>query len=211
MNTPRHIAIVGGSGSGKTWLAEATAAALASRAVRVSLDDFYRDLAGLPFAEREHLNFDDPAAIDWETLRRVFDSFQAGQPAVLPVYDFATHTRRPETRQVNPAPLIIWDGLWLLHHPWLRHRFDRRIFVDCPAGLRYERRAARDLRERGRTPESVHRQFHEQVEPMHRQFVEPQRATATHIFPSPPPPGALDRLLLELRSSLENLEPLLTS
>ena len=185
MKSPVHIAVVGGSGSGKTWLAEKLAAALAPRAARLTLDDFYRDLSTMPLAERETVNFDDPAAIDWEQLRAVIGAMRAGEKLDLPVYDFATHTRKPEPRYFSPPPVVIWDGLWLLHPDWLRAQFALTIFVECGADERFRRRAERDVRERGRTPESVRRQFFNHVEPMHEKFVEPQRAQATVVLNSP--------------------------
>lgn len=198
MNAPKHVAVVGGSGSGKTWLAKKLTTALAPQAARISLDDFYRDLAALPPAERELVNFDDPAAIDWDVLQDAMDRLQAGHGAELPVYDFATHTRQAQTRWFAPVPLVIWDGLWLLHPEWLRPRFAASIFVECSPELRFERRAERDLRERGRDLTSVRRQFFEQVEPMHEQFVEPQKNSATRVVASPPEKVWVEDLLLEL-------------
>ena len=200
MNAPIHVAVVGGSGSGKTWLAESLTAALGPLAARISLDDFYRDLSALPPGQRDLINFDDPAAIDWEALREVMDKMQAGGAVDLPVYDFATHTRRTATRPFAPVPLVIWDGLWLLHPEWLRARFGTSIFVECSPEVRFERRAERDLRERGRSLESVRRQFYEQVEPMHEQFVEPQKNTARRVLASPPENGWQEHLLLELKA-----------
>lgn len=199
MSRSQHVAIVGGSGSGKTWLAEQVANALAPHAVRVSLDEFYRDLSPLPAAEREGVNFDDPAAIDWDALRQVMDRMRPGEPVLLPAYDFATHTRRPELRAFTPTRLVIWDGLWLLHPEWLRERFVTSIFVECPTEVRLARRAERDLRERGRSRESVHQQFHAHVEPMHQKFVTPQSLRARRTLPSPPSTQAIDELLLELK------------
>jgi len=198
MNGPKHVAIVGGSGSGKTWLAKHIASMLAPRVAHISLDDFYRDLSLLSPVERDRVNFDDPAAIDWDCLKKTFTSMESGQTVNLPVYDFATHTRTTETRRLEPVPLVIWDGLWLLHHEWLRPRFAGRIFVQCPAAVRFERRAERDLRERGRSLESVRRQFFDVVEPMHEKFVAPQVAAATRVLTSPPAPGEVDKLLLEM-------------
>jgi len=200
MSGPIQVAVVGGSGSGKTWLAGKIADALAPQAARISLDDFYRDLSAVPAAERDLVNFDDPAAIDWAAMEAVMEAIHLGGAVELPVYDFATHTRRRETRRFAPVPLVIWDGLWLLHHDWLCQRFAHRIFVHCPAETRFERRAERDIRERGRTLESVRRQFFGQVEPMHGRFVEPQQSAATRVVPSPPAPAELENLLLELKT-----------
>ena len=200
MKAPLHVAVVGGSGSGKTWLAESLTDALAPRAARISLDDFYRDLSALPPAQRDLVNFDDPAAIDWDSLRAVMDNMAAGGAVDLPVYDFATHTRQAVSRRFAPVPLVIWDGLWLLHPEWLRRRFATSIFVECSPELRFARRSERDLRERGRSLESVRRQFYEQVEPMHEQFVEPQKSTARRVLSSPPENGWREHLLLELQA-----------
>jgi len=203
MKSPVHIAVVGGSGSGKTWLAKKLAAALAPRAARVSLDDFYRCLAALPPAGRDAVNFDDPAAIDWETFQKVIDTMRVGERLDLPLYDFATHTRKPEPGSLVPPPLVIWDGLWLLHHEWLRTRFALTIFVECAAEERFRRRSDRDIRERGRTLESVRCQFLDHVQPMHNRYVEPQRRKAAEIVTSPmngPEFNSLVRKMLHLFS-----------
>lgn len=198
MKQPVHVAIVGGSGSGKTWLAEKMVAALAPHAARISLDDFYRDLTPLPKAVREAMNFDDPAAIDWEKFREVVGAMRVGEQLDLPAYDFATHTRKLEPRTVSPPPLVIWDGLWLLHHNWLREKFTQTVFVECGAQERFHRRAERDVRERGRTIESVRCQFFEHVQPMHERFVEPQRRQAAQIVTSPVKAEDLDGLVKKM-------------
>ena len=198
MNLPVHIAVVGGSGSGKTWLAEKLAAALAPRAARLSLDDFYRDRSPLPAAERAAVNFDDPAAIDWEKFRAVISAMLLGEKMALPVYDFATHTRQTAPRSFSPPPVVVWDGLWLLHHGWLREKFALSIFVDCGAAERFRRRSERDVRERGRSLESVRCQFFEHVQPMHERYVEPQRHHAQQIMTSPFAEAQFDVLVRKL-------------
>ena len=198
MKSPVHVAVVGGSGSGKTWLAEKLAAALAPRAERLSLDDFYRDLSQLPLVEREVVNFDNPAAIDWEKLRAVIGAMRVGENLGLPVYDFSTHTRNKSPRIFLPPPLVVWDGLWLLHHDWLREKFALSIFVDCGAEERFYRRSERDVRERGRSFESVRCQFLEHVQPMHERFVEPQRLQAQLIVVSPFAEAQFDGLVRKL-------------
>lgn len=198
MKVPVHVAVVGGSGSGKTWLAEKLAAALAPRATRISLDDFYRDLSPLPKAERDAVNFDDPVAIDWEKFRAAIGAMRVGEKMDLPVYDFATHSRKPVPRSLSPPPLVIWDGLWLLHHNWLQEKFALTFFVDCDTEERFRRRAERDVRERGRNIESVRCQFFEHVQPMHEQFVEPQRRKAAQTVASPVNEAKLDGLVHKL-------------
>lgn len=189
---------MGGSGAGKSWLAERLCSALAPNALRLSLDDFYCDLAARPVEERERVNFDEPGAIDWVCVRGVMQSLSRGVAAEIPGYDFATHTRRPESRRVAPREFILWDGLWLLHEEWLRRQFAWSVFVDCAPDERLGRRIARDVQERGRTPDSVRGQFQANVAPMHERFVEPQRGWATCRVVSPLTPDVLRRLTFEL-------------
>ncbi len=181
----QHIAIVGGSGSGKTWLAETLCSELGPLAARLSLDDFYGNLSHLERSARDPVNFDDPAAIDWESVRSVSAALARGEMAQVPIYDFTTHTRQRETRTFAPRAFVVWDGLWLLHDGAMRDQYSMRVFMECNAAERLSRRVARDVRERGRTEASVRRQFVNHVQPMHEQFVEPQRAFADQILSSP--------------------------
>jgi uridine kinase len=182
---PKIIAITGGSGSGKTWLAASLQHACGSHAVRLSQDDFYKDLGHLPVPNRAKTNFDDPRAIDWESFEAVLRDCREGRATRVPHYDFTTHTRLPEAKPFLPAPLILVEGLWLLWRPEVRNLFDLKIFIDCPADLRLERRLSRDVAERGRTPESIREQFSMTVAPMHEQFVAPQAAWAHVILKQP--------------------------
>ncbi len=185
MSNSRFIAVVGGSGSGKSWLAARLREGLGEAAGHLCLDDFYADLGHLPEAGRDTVNFDDPAAIDWESLRTVLDCLECGEDARIPIYDFATHTRKPETRHFGNARLVVLEGLWLLHPEWLREKFALSVFVDCPEGERLRRRIERDVLARGRTEESVRQQFADHVQPMHAMFVEGQRQWATRRVNSP--------------------------
>jgi len=185
MSSSRLIAVVGGSGSGKSWIAARVGEWTGQKVAHLCQDDFYQDLSHLPERERALVNFDDPEAIDWETLREVLDALRQGKAAEIPVYDFATHTRLPVGRLFPPAEVVVLDGLWLLHHEWLREKFSLSVFVDCPEEERLRRRIARDVLERGRTEESVRRQFSNHVQPMHAKFVEPQAQWATLRVSSP--------------------------
>jgi uridine kinase len=185
MSKSRFIAVVGGSGSGKSHLAAEMETWLGNQAAHLALDDFYRDLGHLPENDRDRVNFDDPAAIDWESLREVLECLERGEPAHIPVYDFSSHTRMPETRHFSHAPLVVLEGLWLLHPEWLREKFALSVFVECPEEERLRRRINRDVSMRGRTEESVRQQFTHHVQPMHAMFVENQRAWATHCVHSP--------------------------
>lgn len=172
------VAIAGGSGSGKTWLAEALRRRLGRRAALLSLDDFYRDLGHLPPARRARLNFDRPAAIDWPALAAVLDGIAAGGRPPVPRYDFTRHTRHGRSRRWAPRPVVLVEGLWPWVRPALRDRFALRIYRDTATPVRRERRLERDVRERGRTATSVRRQWRDQVEPMFRRHVAPQRDRA---------------------------------
>ena len=185
MSVSRFIAVVGGSGSGKSWLAAEMRDLLGDDAGHLSLDDFYRDLGHLPEDERDAVNFDDPAAIDWEALREVLECLERGEPARIPNYDFTSHTRLPDFREFAMTRLVVLEGLWLLHHDWLREKFTLSVFVECPEEERLRRRIERDVMERGRTEESVRSQFSDHVQPMHERFVEPQRDRATRRVHSP--------------------------
>lgn len=190
----RLVAITGGSGSGKTWLADRLAALLGEKAGRISLDSFYRDLSHLPREQRDTVNFDDPAAIDWPRFEEVLRSLAAGRPARIPAYDFATHCRAADTAPMLPRPVIIIDGLWLLHRPTVRRLFDLRIFLEVPERERLRRRLMRDVAERGRSTTSVRRQFRETVAPMHRRFVSPQAHWANLVLNHPFTPEDIHEL-----------------
>ncbi len=179
---PLLVAVVGGSGAGKSWLAERLCRRLAPHAARLSLDDFYRDRSQVPPARRARLNFDHPRSIDWPALDRVLADLAAGRATECPAYDFATHCRRAVGKTVQPKQVIIVEGLWLLWRPALRRMWDMSIFVDCPKRTRLQRRLRRDMASRGRTAMSVRAQFRSTVEPMHKKFVAPQARWAEEIL-----------------------------
>lgn len=181
----RLVAIVGGSGAGKTWLADRLHQLLGEKAGRLSQDDFYRDQSALPPSRRNQLNFDHPDAIEWPLLERVLQSFAAGRPARVPRYDFRTHCRLNGTEQVQPRPVTLVEGLWLLQSPAMRRTFHLKIFLECPEKVRLRRRLARDVAERGRSPASVRRQFRLTVAPMHRRHVAPQARWADLVLRHP--------------------------
>jgi uridine kinase len=182
-SAPFLVAIVGGSGSGKSWLAERLEAALDGKAARLSQDDFYHDRSLIPPEERAALNFDHPDAIDWQSLEKAVQELMEGRVASLPTYDFKTHCRDPCFRALEPKPIILMEGLWLLRQQSLRDCFDLKVFIECSLSTRLRRRIERDLLARGRSRASVEKQFYETVEPMHREFVSPQKRWADVVLP----------------------------
>ena len=199
MNTKsKLIAITGGSGSGKTWLADYLQRRLGRSAARLSLDDFYLDRSHLPAAARAEINYDHPNAIDWKLFERTLCDCLHGRAASVPRYDFATHARLPAFKTFSPAPLVLVEGLWLLWQPQISELFDQSVFLDCPLQLRWERRLARDARERGRSPESIREQFWKIVAPMHDQFVAPQAKRADLVLTGPPGEAELCELVENL-------------
>lgn len=179
------LAVVGGSGSGKTWLVDRLCRVLGDKACRLSLDDFYRDRSHLPPARRARLNFDVPTAIDWEDAHRALRDCQAGVPTRVPRYDFATHSRTSDRKVYLPHPVVFAEGLWLLHQPELRGLFDLSIYLDTPSELRHARRLARDTAERGYTTDAVERALVENVLPMHDRYVAPQKRWADIVLAQP--------------------------
>jgi uridine kinase len=184
--SPILVLIVGGSGSGKTWLANKLQQALAPQVTRLSLDDFYRDRCHLSPARRAQLNFDHPRAIDWGQVESVLNALLAGRAARVPVYDFKTHSRRANLTRVKPRPLIVMEGLWLLRRSPIRRLASLSIFLDCPSSLRLQRRILRDQAARGRTRASIQEQFNKLVEPMHVRYVASQAALADIVFRAAP-------------------------
>jgi uridine kinase len=180
---PRLVAVVGGSGAGKTFLAHKLKKEFGKDAIVLSLDDFYRDLSHVALERRAKRNFDDPKAIDWVCLEKTLKRLMNRKAASVPCYDFSTHCRRGEHMMLQPKAIVIVDGLWLLRRPSLRRLFDLKIFLECPTSLRFERRMDRDIAERGRTKESVCEQFIETVAPMHKKFVQSQARYADVVLP----------------------------
>jgi uridine kinase len=176
------VGIAGGSGAGKSWLAQRLFNFYAPRAGRISLDSFYLDRSHLPLKRRDLVNFDHPRAIDWPLFEKVLREVKDGAQLIVPAYDFKTHCRMSGGEQWIPKNIVLVDGLWLLWRKAVRELFDITIFLDCAEELRLARRVARDVTERGRSEVSVRRQFKESVAPMHEKFVVPQKRLADLVF-----------------------------
>jgi uridine kinase len=165
------IGIAGPSGAGKTYLATHLATAL--HASVVALDRYYQDLSHLRLQERARTNFDAPEALDHELLVEQLASLRNNETVHLPVYDFATHTRTRRTEVLRPSSVVIVEGLFTLHWPSLRQLLGTKVFVDMNEEVCLTRRQARDVRERGRSPESVMEQYAGIVAPMAQRYVRP--------------------------------------
>ncbi|RMG68277.1 MAG: uridine kinase [Calditrichaeota bacterium] len=178
------IGIAGASGSGKTLVAQTLVDSLGSEKVLCLQEDaYYKDLSHLPFEERTRFNFDHPEAFDHDLLVAHLKMLLTGQAIEHPIYDYATHSRRPETRRVEPRPIIILEGILVLAVPELRALMDIKIFIDTPPDICFIRRLERDIRERGRTVDSVIAQYKSTVRPMYLQFIEPSKRYADIIIP----------------------------
>ncbi|MBN2311157.1 MAG: uridine kinase [Candidatus Hydrogenedentes bacterium] len=179
---PYLIGIAGPSCAGKTVLAHALAARLARRQpVILPLDMYYADLAGVDPAARSRANFDTPDALDWPLVMAHVTALARGRAIAMPVYDFVHHTRAADTRPLGPGRIVIVEGLFALAHPELRALYDTRVFVTAPDAVCLARREARDVRERGRSAESVRTQYAETVRPMAQRHVLPTQRFADFV------------------------------
>jgi uridine kinase len=182
--SPLVIAIAGGTGSGKTTVANVILDRVGAHHIAyLPHDAYYKDLKDLPPAQREHINFDHPNSLDTDLLVRHVQALKNNQPIQLPVYDFKTHSRTERTKPVNPQPIIIVEGILIFVEYRLRDLFDVKIYVDTDPDIRFIRRLQRDIAERGRTMESVIHQYLTTVRPMHQEFVEPSKKYSDVIIP----------------------------
>jgi len=181
---PLVIGIAGGSGSGKTTVAESILSRVGrDRIAFLQHDSYYKDLSGLPPVQRAQINFDHPDSLETDLLTQHIASLRDGKPVSVPIYDFSTDRRTDKTFTVEPRNVILVEGILIFVEPELRKMFDVKIFVDTDADLRFIRRLERDISERGRTTESVIKQYQSTVRPMHLEFVEPSKRYADVIIP----------------------------
>jgi uridine kinase len=181
---PLLIGIAGGSGSGKSTVARKLADALREASVVfLDMDAYYRNLTHLTLEERRVVNWDHPDAFDLDLLAEHLDALANGRAIRKPIYDFVTHTRRPECEIIEPADVIVIDGILLFAEARVRDLCDVKVFVDADADIRVLRRIRRDMRDRGRPLEEIIDQYLSTVQPMHLQFVEPSKRYADVIVP----------------------------
>lgn len=198
---PLFVGIAGGSGSGKTTIADALLEAVPGVAL-LQHDAYYRDRRDLAFDQRSRLNYDHPDSLETALLIRHLDLLARGVSIQRPVYDFSVHLRAPEVVRVEPAKVVLVEGILVLADKALRERLDLKIYVDTDPDLRLARRLERDISERGRTVDSVLAQYFESVRPMHLEFVEPSKRYADLIMPEGYNPRAVETVVEMLRARL---------
>lgn len=192
---PLVIGIAGGTGSGKSTVAEKLSSAIPSdRCVVIDHDSYYFDQGHLSPQARAEINYDHPSSLESQLLADHLRALRGGESVDVPIYDFVTHTRRREHRRVAPAPVILVEGILVFVDAAVREQMDIKIFVDTDADIRLMRRIRRDLEQRGRTFASVRDQYYATVRPMHLEYVEPSKRWADLIVPE----GGDNRVALDV-------------
>jgi uridine kinase len=199
---PLFIGLAGGSGSGKTTIAESVLDRLDGKVALVQHDAYYRHAPQLSYEERTRVNYDHPDSLETELLVEHLMALRSGEAIERPVYDFAIHLRSADTVRVEPAPVVVVEGILVLAEPELRSELDLKIFVDTDPDVRLARRLLRDIEERGRTVDSVVSQYFETVRPMHIEHVESSKRYADLIIPEGYNPRAVATVVELIRSRL---------
>jgi uridine kinase len=207
-HSPLVIGIAGGSGSGKTTVAQTILQRVGpDRISFLQHDAYYKDLSGLPPAQRAEVNFDHPNSLETELLINHIMNLINGQPVDVPIYDFSIHSRTKRTYTVQPRGVILVEGILIFTEIALRELFNVKIYVDTDPDLRFIRRLERDISERGRTTQSVIKQYLSTVRPMHLEFVEPSKRYADIIIPEGGfNTAALDMVVARIESMLTHAD-----
>jgi uridine kinase len=204
---PFIIGVAGGSGSGKSTVTQQVLASFGADMVSVVLqDDYYCDQSDLSPEVRRKQNYDHPKAFDWPLLVQHVQALRDGQAIEMPEYDFKIDNRSDRTIPVKPAPVIVIEGLFALYDPDLRNTMSLKIFVDTAPDVRFIRRMQRDIKERGRSMESIVSQYMETVRPMHKQFIEPTKRHADVILPHGANGPAVDVITTKVASVIGKLK-----
>jgi len=203
---PIVIGIAGGTGSGKTTVANVILNRVGTEHIAfIPHDAYYKNLNELSRAQRDVINFDHPDSLESDLLVEHVQALQRREPVEIPIYDFTTHSRTEETTHVDPQAVILVEGILVFAESKLRDLFNVKIFVDTPPDIRFIRRLKRDIEERGRSVESVILQYQTTVRPMHLEFVEPSKRHADVIIPE----GGLNTVAMDM--VVARIEALLTS
>jgi uridine kinase len=192
---PLVIGVAGGSGSGKTTVAEMVLKRVGKQRISyIPHDAYYRELTNLLPNQRAEVNFDHPDSLESELMRDHILALKEWKAVELPVYDFTTHSRTAQTIHVDPRRVILVEGILIYADERLRPLFDVKIFVDTDSDIRFIRRLQRDISERGRTTDTVINQYLKTVRPMHLDFVEPSKRYADIIIPE----GGLNKVAMDM-------------
>jgi len=198
---PLIIGIAGGTACGKTTVANNICSGLKEKkAIIIAQDSYYKDLGHLPLEERKKFNFDHPSAFDNRLLVEHLNRLIEGESIQMPVYSFQNYTRKKKTKQIEPADIIILEGILVLEEKQIRDMLDIKIYVDTDSDERFIRRLIRDTKERGRSLSSVVEQYLNRVKPMFLQFVEPSKRYADIIIPQ----GGLNEVAIDIIASKIN-------
>jgi uridine kinase len=203
------IGIAGASASGKSLLANTIVNELGSdQVVVISEDSYYKDHSNIPFEERTRINYDHPNSMDHELLYNHLTQLQDGKSVNIPIYNHSQHKREENTQHIGDHTIIVLEGILLFSDPKLRELMDIRIFMETALDICLIRRMKRDIKERGRSLDSVLKQYEDTVRPMYLQFIEPTKRHADLIVPR----GgnnriAIDMIKAKMRELLKSLQP----
>lgn len=204
---PFVIGVAGGSGSGKSTVTREVLASIGPEMASVVMqDDYYCDQTHLTPEVRRQTNYDHPDAFDWPLMVQHVRALSSGEPIEMPVYDFTKDNRSSKTITVKPAPVIVIEGLFALYDADLRKMMSLKIFVDTAADVRFIRRLQRDMAERGRSAESVIKQYMDTVRPSHKQFIEPTKRRADVILPHGANGPAVDIITTKVKTLIRDLQ-----
>jgi uridine kinase len=200
------IGVAGGTGSGKTTVAEIIMKSLGDKKTAIiSMDSYYKDFPGLTLEERKKINYDHPSVFDIDLLENHIKDLREGKSIDLPIYSFEKYERTSKFERLHPKPIIIVEGILLFYYDNIRKYFDIKIFVDTDPDVRMIRRINRDVKDRGRTLESVIEQYLNTVRPMHIQFVEPTKQFTDIIIPRGGKNEiAMDIIIAKIRTLIED-------
>jgi uridine kinase len=206
-HNPFVIGVAGGSGSGKSTVTRQVLASIGPEMASVVFqDDYYCDQTHLSPEERRKINYDHPDAFDWPLMMQHVQALRRGESIEMPTYDFALHNRASKTTTVRAAPVIVIEGLFALYDARLRKMMSLKIFVDTAPDVRFIRRLQRDIAERGRSTETVIKQYLDTVRPMHKQFIEPTKRHAHVILPHGANGPAVDIITTKVVNVIRDLE-----
>jgi len=182
MNT-QIIAIAGGTGSGKSFLAKSLLDMYPKEQMLIiKQDSYYKSLTNLNYKDRCKQNFDHPGAIDWILIEDHLKQLLSGDTIYCPIYDFTKHLRKKNTQKIKPCPFIVVEGILMLHYTRLLDYYSLKVFIETPESTRIKRRIDRDIRLRGRTLESIKKQYYSTAKPMHEKYVQPSKSLSDIVL-----------------------------